>query len=95
MDRKDMDFARIWARRYISEHHPHGLDEEDVENMILRRLHYNKDKGERGRKTALSLALNEAMNAGRRNFRASSEADLPRQFHFCIHFDPLDILRGA
>ena len=49
MDRKDMDFARIWARRYISEHHPHGLDASDVENMILRRLHYNKDKGERGR----------------------------------------------
>ena len=51
MDRKDMDFARIWARRYISEHHPHGLDASDVENMILRRLHYNKDKRERGRIT--------------------------------------------
>jgi len=70
MDRKDMDFARIWARRYISEHHPHGLDASDVENMILRRLHYNKDKGERGRKAALASALNEAQNAGRRNFRA-------------------------
>ena len=70
MDRKDMDFARIWARRYIREHHPHGLDASDVENMILRRLHYNKDKGERGRKAALSLALNEAQNEGRRNFRS-------------------------
>ena len=70
MDRKSIDFARIWARRYISEHHPHGLDASDVENMILRRLHYNKDKGERGRKAALASALNEAQNAGRRNFRA-------------------------
>ncbi len=70
MDRKDMDFARAWARRYIREHHPHGLDASDVENMILRRLHYNKDKGERGRKAALASALNEAQNAGRRNFRA-------------------------
>ena len=48
MDRKDMDFARIWARRYIREHRPYGLDESDVENMILRKVHYNKDKGERG-----------------------------------------------
>ena len=70
MDRKDMDFARIWARRYISEHHPHGLDASDVENMILRRLHYNKDKVERGRKAALASALNEAQDEGRRNFRA-------------------------
>ena len=57
-----MDFARRWARRYMREHHPHGLDASDVENMILRRLHYNKDKGERGRKAALSAALNEAQN---------------------------------
>ena len=70
MDRKDTDFARIWARRYIREHHPHGLDASDVENMILRRLHYNKDIGERGRKAALSSALNEAQNAGRRSSRA-------------------------
>ena len=70
MDRKDMDFARCWARRYIREHHPHGLDASDVENMILRRLHHNKDKGERGRKAALSAALNEAQNAARRNSRA-------------------------
>ena len=70
MDRKDMDFARRWARRYMREHHPHGLDASDVENMILRRLHYNKDKGERGRKAALSAALNEAQNEGRRSFRA-------------------------
>ena len=62
MDRNDMDFARRWARRYMREHHPHGLDASDVENMILRRLHYNKDKGERGRKAALSAALNEAQN---------------------------------
>ena len=27
MDRKDMDFARIWARRYVRTKHPHGLDE--------------------------------------------------------------------
>ena len=70
MDRKDMDFARCWARRYIREHHPHGLDASDVENMILRRLHHNKDKGERGRKASLSAALNEAQNEGRRSSRA-------------------------
>jgi hypothetical protein len=38
--------------------------------MILRRLHYNKDKGERGRKASLSAALNEAQNEGRRSSRA-------------------------
>ena len=54
----------------MREHHPHGLDASDVENMILRRLHYNKDKGERGRKAALSAALNEAQNEGRRSSRA-------------------------
>ena len=70
MARKDMDFARAWARQYIREHHPHGLDASDVENMILRRLRYNKDKGERGRKAALSSAMNEAQDEGRRNFRA-------------------------
>ena len=56
MDQKTVAFARSWARRYIREHLPHGLDASDVENMILRRLHYNKDKGERGRKAALSSA---------------------------------------
>ena len=70
MDQKTVAFARCWARRYVGEHHPHGLDESDVENMILRRLHYNKDKGERGQKAALALALNEAQNEGRRSLRA-------------------------
>ena len=70
MDRKSIDFARHWAKRYVREHRPYGLDESDVENMILRRLHYNKDKGERGRKAALSSALNEAQDERRRNFRA-------------------------
>ena len=64
MDKEDTDFARIWARRYIREHRPHGLDASDVENMILRRLHYNKDKSERGQKAALALALNEAKETG-------------------------------
>ena len=72
MDRKSIDFARHWAKRYVREHRPYGLDESDVENMILRRLHYNKDKGERGRKAALSLALNEAQNAAR-----ASHGNLP------------------
>ena len=72
MDRKSVDFARHWAKRYVREHRPYGLDESDVENMILRRLHYNKDKGERGRKAALSLALNEAQNAAR-----ASHGNLP------------------
>ena len=62
MDQNTIAFARRWARRYVGEHHPHGLDKSDVENMILRRLHYNKDKGERGRKAALASALNEAQN---------------------------------
>lgn len=70
MDKKAVAFARRWAKRYIREHNPYGLDASDVENMILRRLHYNKDKGERGWKAALSLALNEAQNEGRRNSRA-------------------------
>ena len=70
MDKEDTDFARCWAKRYIREHRPHGLDASDVENMILRRLHYNKDKSERGQKAALALALNEAQNCGRRSLRA-------------------------
>ena len=41
MDRKSVDFARHWAKRYVREHRPYGLDESDVENMILLRLHYN------------------------------------------------------
>ena len=60
MDQKAIAFARNWARRYVRTKHPHGLDEEDVENRILESLHYNKDKGECGRKAALSAALNEA-----------------------------------
>ena len=70
MDQKTVAFARSWARRYVRTKHPHGLDEEDVENRILEALHYNKDKRERGRKAALSSALNEAQNEGRRNFRS-------------------------
>ena len=70
MDQNTIAFARRWARRYVGEHHPHGLDKSDVENMILRRLHYNKDKGERGRMSALASALNEAQNYGRRSLRA-------------------------
>ena len=70
MDQKTVSFARSWARHYIHRHHPKGLDESDVENMILRRLHYNKDKGERGQKAALALALNEAQNEGRSSLRA-------------------------
>ena len=82
MDREDMDFARCWAKRYIREHHPHGLDASDVENMILRRLHYNKDKGERGRKASLSAALNEAQNEGRRSSRALVPWQLKRGVNF-------------
>ena len=57
MDQKTVSFARSWARHYIHRHHPQGLDESDVENMILRRLHYNKDKGERGQTAALASAV--------------------------------------
>ena len=38
MDQKAVAFARVWARRYIREHHPHGLDASDVETMILRSM---------------------------------------------------------
>ena len=53
MDQKTVAFARSWARRYVRTKHPHGLDEEDVENRILESLYYNKDK-----EKALSKALN-------------------------------------
>ena len=56
MDLETIAFAHRWARRYVYEHRPYGLDESDVEDMILRRSHHNKDKGERGRKAALPLA---------------------------------------
>ena len=61
MDQNTIAFARRWARRYMREHHPHGFGEADIENMILRRLYYNKDIGERGQKAALSSALNESL----------------------------------
>ena len=65
MDRKDMDFARSWARRYVRTKHPYGLDEGDVQNRILESLYYNKDK-----EKALSKALNAVQNESRRNLRA-------------------------
>jgi AraC-like DNA-binding protein len=65
MDRKDMDFARCWAKRYVREKHPCGLDVEDVENRILESLHYNKDK-----RKSLSDALNSIQDESRRNMRA-------------------------
>ena len=86
--------ARRWARRYIREHHPHGLDASDIENMILRRLYYNKDIGERGQKAALSSALNEAQNYGRRSMRAlfpwqvrNAEPHLEAQAYRCLARD--------
>ncbi len=54
MDRKTAIFARSWAKRYVREKHPCGLDVEDVKNRILESLHYNKDK-----RRALSEALND------------------------------------
>ena len=65
MDQKTVAFARSWARRYVRTKHPHGLDEEDVENRILESLCYNKDK-----EKALSKALNSVQNESRRNLRA-------------------------
>ena len=65
MDQKAVAFARSWARRYVRTKHPHGLDEEDVENRILESLYYNKDK-----EKALSKALNSVQNESRRNLRA-------------------------
>ena len=65
MDQEAIAFARGWARLYVRTKHPHGLDEEDVENRILESLHYNKDK-----RRALSKALNSIQDEGRRNLRA-------------------------
>ena len=65
MDQKTVAFARRWAKHYIRTKHPYGLDEEDVENRILEALHYNKDK-----RRALSEALNDIQDEGRRNMRA-------------------------
>ena len=65
MGQKTVAFARSWARRYVRTKHPHGLDEEDVENRILESLYYNKDK-----EKALSKALNSVQNESRRNLRA-------------------------
>ena len=67
MDQKTVAFARSRARRYVRTKHPHGLDEEDVENRILESLHYNKDK-----EKALYEALNAVQNESRRNLRALS-----------------------
>ena len=61
MDQEAVAFARCWARRYVRTKHPHGLDEEDVENRILESLYYNKDK-----EKALSEALNAVQNESRR-----------------------------
>ena len=45
MDRKTAVFARSWAKRYVREKHPYGLDEEDVENRILESLYkYSRGK---------------------------------------------------
>ena len=65
MDQKAIAFARHWAKRYVRTKHPHGLDEEDVENRILESLHYNKDK-----RRVLIEALNDIQNESRRNLRA-------------------------
>ena len=65
MDQKTVAFARCWARCYVREKHPHGLDEGDVENRILESLHNNKD-----REKALSEALDAVQNESRRNLRA-------------------------
>ena len=65
MDQKTVAFARSWARHYVRTKHPHGLDEKDVENRILESLLYNKDK-----RLALSEALNDIQDEGRRNLRA-------------------------
>ena len=45
MDQKAVAFARSWARRYVRTKHPHGLDEEDVENRVLESLYrYSRGK---------------------------------------------------
>ena len=79
MDRKTAIFARSWAKRYVREKHPCGLDVEDVENRILESLYkYSRGNPPSGcdLKTdpvaakALSEALNAVQNEGRRNLRA-------------------------
>ena len=39
MDQKAVAFARSWATRYVRMKHPHGVDEEDVENRVLESLY--------------------------------------------------------
>ena len=39
MNGKMITFARYWAKRYVREKHPYGLDEADVENRILEYLY--------------------------------------------------------
>ena len=70
MDQKAVAFARSWARRYVRTKHPHGLDEEDVENRILESLYYNSLYYNKDKEKALSKALNAVQNESRRNLRA-------------------------
>ena len=71
MDQKAVAFARSWARRYVRTKHPHGVDEEDVENRVLESLYkYGRGKLPAGidpnddpaLKEALAEALNEIQN---------------------------------
>ena len=79
MDQKATAFARRWARLYVRTRHPHGLDEEDVENRILESLYkYGRGKFPDGvdpnsdpvAREALAEALNAVQDEGRRNLRA-------------------------
>ena len=70
MGQKTVAFARSWARRYVRTKHPHGLDEEDVENRILESLYYNSLYYNKDKEKALSKALNAVQNESRRNLRA-------------------------
>ena len=79
MDQKTVAFARSWARHYVRTKHPHGLDEKDVENRILESL-YKYGRGnfhgitdpnaDPTIRLALSEALNDIQDEGRRNLRA-------------------------
>ena len=68
MDQETIAFARRWARHYVRMKHPHGLDEEDVENRILEALHHNKD--DKDKRKSLAEALNSIQDESRRNMRA-------------------------